>query len=96
MVRLGREASLEPWGSYLRDSNPINKIPALQKAVDSLNQTGQMQIEGLDPQIMEQIRNLLKSGRSEESLESNGTFNSAKQSQAVRNSTYQNLPQPGK
>lgn len=95
VIRLAREASADPLGQYIRETNPINNVPALRQAVDSLNRTGQMQFDGLDPQIMEQIRKLLQSGGGDEKSDTSGTMNSYKESLRSRNSAYQQMPQPG-
>jgi hypothetical protein len=61
VIRVAREASAEPLGEFIRSTNPIEKIPALKKAIDDLNETGRLNIEGFNPELLRSVQQLLES-----------------------------------
>ena len=60
MLRLAKESRSGALADITQGSNPIASIPALSKAVNDLNTSGQIRPENIDPKMAEQLRELLK------------------------------------
>jgi hypothetical protein len=58
LLQVANESDQGPLGAITRSTNPVNHFPDLRNAIDQLNTTGKLNLEGLEPGALGDVRKL--------------------------------------
>ena len=92
MTQIGDETNRNGWATFVRDTNPITKTPALQNLIDQLNETGQLDFDATT------LHSLLPTATGQSSSEASPAFlenviHEQKRAAETRSQSYQQLEQ---
>lgn len=94
MIRLAEEAERGTVGELVQATNIFDRIPALREAIDGLNRTGKLDLQGLDPETVDRLNQLLQRAPAENLGNLGQVIEQYKSANEARTHAYQQLPQP--